>query len=323
MTNKPVSSIDQLVEIPRRVWRRFVDSGGLVHMEPLEFLAPIKSVRLDMEEPQLAVDRQRNRYKRLISELFPVAEVEEFIVDRMARGNFPMISPYDMNEKFSHVLQQMISEHRRLSLEPFDVLTNRKDIKGRSGLFHKDEIYFAAQLVGARPAIILSVLFLRKFLVEFALLLQTAGKGDSTSGWNESLDFFVASWNQNTFISMLYPAVTLHMKPRIDLSRVSVDEPEFTTSLTSQIINWMVINGAFSSHANKMQHGHSSRMSCAATGFLVEGIGKRGWLNKVFEKTVEYQDDAVMIHDLKRIQKHAALLASLLPRPWRETAPKD
>jgi hypothetical protein len=247
-------------------------------------------------------------FKRLIAELFPSADVERFINERLQVGNLPMLSRYDMREKFFRPLEALLAEPGRQG-DAFDLHCDRSRFRSSGRLFHHEEVCLAVRMLGLRPAISLSVLFLRKFLVEFGLLLQRVSQNNAPGAWQDSLQFFVNSWNQNTFVRVLYPALCLHLREHLDLSMASVDEPQFSQPRIRAALLWMVTQGAFQGRADPALHGHASKMHCAATGFLVDGIAKRGWLKAIFDEVVGQQDDPLTQFDLKRINHHAELLA--------------
>ena len=311
--NQPPSKIDDLATIPKQVWEQFVENGGLDAFETLDFLAPIKNDPLDAENAQQIVDQQRHRFKRLITNLFPAGEVERFILERIAHGNLPLITPYDMNQKFSHVFRDMISAKSEGNpVEAFDLEADRTTTRYAHGLYNKKEDLFSIRMLKLRPAVALSILFFRKYLVEFGVLLNRIAQQTLPEHWQGTIKFFTDSWNQNTFIRVLYPAICLHLYHQIDQSIESVECPELNQDLARDTCNWMVINNGFKGKANRQQHGHDSNMNCAATGFLVDGIGKRGWLTAVFDEVIKQRNDQLMVTDLKRIDNHANVLLKLI-----------
>ena len=57
-------------------------------------------------------------------------------------------------------------------------------------------------------------------------------------------------------------------------------------------------------------HGYEAKLSCAAAGMLNQALGKRGWLNTIFDKVVEDQ----------RIPRMAAYLEQVVVRGNRLAA---
>jgi hypothetical protein len=55
------------------------------------------------------------------------------------------------------------------------------------------------------------------------------------------------------------------------------------------VISWLTVKGFFVRQATAQWHGYDAKLSCAATGMLNQALGKRGWLNTIFDKVVADQ----------------------------------
>ena len=88
------------------------------------------------------------------------------------------------------------------------------------------EYGYAVQLLQLRPGLPLATLFLRGFLVLWARALGwEAGRSSLNAEQAPSFKFFFTSWYQAPLISIVYPSIALHLRPRIELGGKRIDEP--------------------------------------------------------------------------------------------------
>jgi hypothetical protein len=118
------------------------------------------------------------------------------------------------------------------------------------------------------------------------------------------------SWNQVSPVTVVYPSVALHLRPRIELTGKRVDEPAFTRSLMSEVMSWLTVKGFFARQATFESYGYDARLSCAAAGLMNHTLGKRGWLNRIFDKLVEDQQTPLMSKYLDRVVVRGNRLAA-------------
>jgi hypothetical protein len=274
--------------IPREVWRGFVDGGGLERVEPLRHFRALTTVRLDPATAQTEVDTQRQRFMRLIVELFPLDRVEAFIAAHLEAGVYPRLQTIHFDGGLMQPLASAIAREAEPVPAPFDLETDRSGRYGKARL-DASEYGYAAELLRLRPALALSTMFLRGFLEMWGHALAEASRGSLNAEQAPSYGFFLTSWNQGSMITVLYPSIALHLRPRIDLGGTRIDEPAFTRPLMSDVMAWLTVKGFFVRQAAAQWHGYDAKLSCAATGMLNQAVGKRGWLNAIFDKVVEHR----------------------------------
>ena len=312
MSNRPPMSVEAISRIPVEVWHDVFQRLG-DKLQPLDHTKPLKQVRLDPSTAQQVVDRQRHRFKLLIRELFPFDRVEAFLTNRLNQSNFPALTPYDMREKFIHAVRELLATRRTQTFEPFDLQFDRSELEG-SAAFAFKELDFAIRLLEKRPAIILSILFLRKFLVEYAFFIkQEAKKTVGNPELLKTIEYFCDSWNQNTYIKAVYPAFAIHVHAGETTEDNGNAEPLLDRELSKSVMDWLIHNGRFLGTASIKAHGYSAKLSCAATGFVSFGIGKKGWLNLIYDAVLRDCEDSLMIADLERVRNCGRHLLTMLP----------
>ena len=274
--------------IPREVWRGFVDGGGLDRVELLRYSRPLTTVRLDPATAQEETDNQRQRFKQLIVDLFPLDRVEAFIATNLTAGTYPVLQAFDFDAGLMQLLEKALAHKDEPLPAPFDLEAERMGQYGKPRL-DVSEYRYAVQLLQLRPGLALSIMFLRGFLVVWARALGEASRGSLNAEQAPSFRFFFDSWNQGSLVTILYPSIALHLRPRIELGGQRIDEPAFTRPLMNEVMSWLTTKGFFARHATSEWHGYDAKMSCAATGMMHQALGKRGWLNTVFDKVVEDQ----------------------------------
>jgi hypothetical protein len=295
--------------IPREVWRRFVDGGELDRVELMRYFRPLTSIRLDPATAQEEADDQRQRFKRLIVELFPLDRVEEFIALHLEAGIYPSIGAFDLNAGLTRLLEGELVREAEPVRVPFDLEAERMGPYGKPR-FDVSEYRYAVQLLQLRPGLALAILFLRGFFVIWAHVLGEACRSSLNAGQAPSFGFFLNNWNQGSLITALYPAIALHLRPRIELGQKQIDEPAFTRPLMSEVMSWLTAKGFFAHHTMIETCGYEARLSCAATGFMNQVLGKRGWLNAIFDQVVLDQHVPLMSKYLDRIVRRGNRLAA-------------
>ncbi len=296
--------------IPREVWRDFVDGGGLDRVELLRYFRPLLTIRLDPATAQEEADTQRQRFKRLIVELFPLDRVEAFIATLLEAGMYPRLHALDLDAGLMQPLEKMLVHEAEPLQAPFDLEAERGGPYGKPRL-DASEYGYAVQLLQLRPALALSTLFLRGFLVTWArALLWEASRGSLNAEQAPSFKFFFTSWYQSPLISILYPSIALHLRPRIELSGKRIDEPTFTRPLMSEVMSWLTTKGFFAQEAKAEWCGYQARLSCSATRMLHQALGKRGWLNTIFDNVVEDQGIPLLSTYLEQVVVRGNRLAA-------------
>ncbi|HVJ29221.1 MAG TPA: hypothetical protein VNA66_02850 [Gammaproteobacteria bacterium] len=157
--------------IPREVWRGFVDGGGLDRVELLRYFKPLLTVRLDPATAQEEADTQRQRFKRLIVELFPLDRVEAFVATLLQAGMYPRLQAFDLDAGLMQPLQKMLVHEAEPLQAPFDLEADRMGQHNKPRL-DASEYGYAVQLLQLRPGLALAILFLRGFLVLWARALR-------------------------------------------------------------------------------------------------------------------------------------------------------
>jgi hypothetical protein len=299
--------------IPREVWRRFVEGGGLDRVEPLRYFRPLTTVRLDPVTAQEDVDQQRQRFKRLIVELFPLDRVEAFVDAHLEAKAYPSIGAFDLNAGLKWPLQNALARETEPVQAPFDLEAGRMGPHGKPR-FDASEFRYAVSLLQLRPGLALAILFLRRFLAIWARALREASRGSLNAEEAPTFNFFLNSWNQVSLVTVVYPSIALHLRPRIELGGKRVDEPAFTRPLMSEVISWLTVKGFFARQATVQSYGYDAKLSCAATGLVNHTLGKRGWLNTIFENVVEDQHTPLMSKYLDRVVVRGNRLAAYADR---------
>jgi hypothetical protein len=295
--------------IPREVWRRFVDGGGLDRVEPMRYSRPMKTIRLDPVTAQQEVNDQRQRFKRLIAELFPLDRVEAFIDAHLEARIYPGIGAFDLNAGLMRPLEKALVNEAEPVETPFDLEAERMGQYGKPR-FDASEYRYAVALLQLRPGLALATLFLRGFFVIWARALAEASRSSLNAEQAPSFGFFFNSWNQASLITTLYPSIALHLRPRIELGGKRIDEPAFTRQLMGEVLAWLTAKGFFARQATVETFGYDAGLSCAATAIMNHALGKRGWLNTVFENVVEDQRIPLMSKYLERIVGRGNRLAA-------------
>jgi hypothetical protein len=298
-----------LYAIPREVWRRFVDGGGLDRVEPMRHFRPLTTIRLDPVTAQEDVDHQRQCFKRLIVELFPLDRIATFIVALLEAKTYPGIGTFDFNAGLKWPLQDALARETEPVQAPFDLEAERLGPHGKPR-FDTSEFRYAVALLQLRPGLALAILFLRRFLVIWAHALKDASRGSLNAAEAPTFSFFLNSWNQVSLIKVLYPSIALHLRPRIELSGKRIDEPAFTRPLMSEVMSWLTVKGFFARQATVEAYGYDAKLSCAAAGIMNHTLGKRGWLNTIFDKVVVDQRTPVISKYLDRVVVRGNRLAA-------------
>jgi hypothetical protein len=295
--------------IPREVWQRFVDGGGLDRVEPMRYFRPLTTIRLDPVTAQEDVDHQRQCFKRLIVELFPLDRIEAFIAALLKAKTYPSIGAFDLNAGLKWQLQNALARETEPVPAPFDLEAERMGPHGKPR-FDASELRYAVALLRLRPGLALAILFLRRFLVIWAHALKEASRGSLNAEEAPTFSFFLNSWNQISLVTVLYPSIALHLRPHIELAGKRIDEPAFTRPLMSDVMAWVTAKGYFARHATIEAYGYDARLSCAAAGIMNHTLGKRGWLNTIFDKVVEDQRTPLMSKYLDRVVVRGNRLAA-------------
>lgn len=105
--------------IPKEVWRGFVEGGGLERAELLRYFKLLTTVRLEPATAQEDADDQRQRFKQLIGDLFPLERVEAFIAAHLEVSMFPRLQAHDLDAEqipaMSAYLEQIVACGNRLT----------------------------------------------------------------------------------------------------------------------------------------------------------------------------------------------------------------
>jgi len=299
--------------IPQEVWCRFEASGGPDRVEPMRFLQPLTTVRLEQATAQQEADAQRHRFKRLIDELFLLDPVEAFIATNLEARAYPNIGSFDFSTGLMRPLEHALTREAKPVPVPFDLDVERMESTGKPR-FDASEYRYAVELLKLRPALALAILFLRGYLVIWARALGDASRDSLTASQAPSFRFFMNAWGQSTLITGLYPAIALHLKPLIGLDAKRIDEPAFTRELMSDVMAWLTAKHFFTHHTTVESCGYDARLACAATGFMNQSLGRRGWLNMIFDKVVEDQRLPQMSKCLERVVARGNRLAAFAGR---------
>jgi hypothetical protein len=299
--------------IPREVWRGFVDGGGLDRVELLRYSRPLTTVRLDPATAQVEADDQRQRFKQLIVDLFPLDRVEAFIATLLETSTYPRLQAFDFDAGLTQLLEKPFVHEVEPLQAPFDLEVERMGQYGKPRL-DVAEYRYAVQLLQLRPGLALAIMFLRSFFVIWARALAEASRSSLNAEQAPSFKFFFDSWNQGSLITILYPSIALHLRPRIELGGKRIDEPAFTRPLMSEVMSWLTTKGFFARQATVQWHGYDAKMSCAATGMMHQALGKRGWLNTLFDKVVENQRIPDMSTYLEQVVVRGNRLAAFAER---------
>ena len=86
-------------------------------------------------------------------------------------------------------------------------------------------------------------------------------------------------------------------------------------------MSWLTAKGFFARQAAVEWHGYDARLSCAATGMLNQALGKRGWLNTIFDKVVEHQRIPLMATYLEQVVVRGNRLAAFAEQAQARTVP--
>jgi hypothetical protein len=299
--------------IPREVWRGFVDGGGLERVEPLRYHKALTAVRLDPATAQEEADTQRQRFKRLIAELFPLDRVEAFVAVHLDAGTYPHLQALHFDGSLMKPLGNALTRESEPLPAPFDLEAQRSGPYGKPRL-DASEYRYAIQLLQLRPGLALSTLFLYGFFGMWGHALAEASRGSLNPEQERSFGFFFTSWNQGSLVSVLYPSIALHLRPRIELGGKRIDEPAFTRPLMSEVMSWLTTMGFFARQTMVEWYGYEAKLSCAATGMLHQALGKRGWLNTIFDKMVEHQRLPLMAAYLEQVVARGDQLAAFAER---------
>jgi hypothetical protein len=308
-----------LQAIPRELWRDFVAGGGLERVEPLRYHRALTTVRLDTATAQSEADTQRQRFKRLIAELFPLEHVEAFIGAHLEARTYPHLQPLHFDGSLMKPLENALIREVEPLPAPFDLEGDRSGPYGKPRL-DASEYRYAVQLLQLRPGLALSTLFLFGFFGMWGHALAEASRGSLNPEQAASFGFFFSSWNQGSLISVLYPSIALHLRPRIELGGKRIDEPAFTRPLMSEVVSWLTTKGFFARQTSVEWYGYEARLSCAATGMLHQALGKRGWLNTIFDKLVADQRLPLMSTYLEQVVARGNLLAAFADQARRPDA---
>ena len=302
--------------IPREVWRGFVDGGGLERVEPLRYTRALTTVRLEPATAQEEVDLQRHRFKRLIVELFPLDRVEEFIDAHLKVRIYPHLQELHFDGGLMQPLQNALVREVEPLPAPFDLEAQRSGPYGKPR-FDAAEYRYAIELLQLRPALALATMFLYGFFGMWGhALAEAASRSSLSAAQAPGYKFFFTSWNQGSLLTVLYPSIALHLRPLIVLGAKRIEEPAFTRALVSDVMSWLTVRGFFTRQASAEWYGYDAKLSCAATGMLNQALGKRAWLNTIFDKVVEDRRLPLMSAYLQEVVVRGDRLAA-----FRERAP--
>jgi hypothetical protein len=299
--------------IPREVWRGFVDGGGLERVEPLRYHRALTSVRLDPATAQAEADTQRQTFKRLIAELFPLERVEAFIAAHLHAHTYPHLQALHFDGSLMKPLGNALTREVEPLPAPFDLEAERPGPYGKPRL-DSAEYRYAIQLLQLRPGLALATLFLYGFFGMWGHALAEVSRGSLNPEQARSYGFFFSSWNQGSLVSVLYPSIALHLRPRIELGAKRIEEPAFTRPLMIEVVSWLTTRGFFARQTSVEGYGYEAKLSCAATGMLHNALGKRGWLNTIFDKLVEDQRLPLMSTYLEQVVARGNVLADFAER---------
>jgi hypothetical protein len=299
--------------IPQEVWRGFVEGGGFDRFEAMRYFRPLTGIRLDPATAQEEADNQRRRFMRLIVELFPLDRIEAFIARSLEATAYPNLRTFDLNAGLMRPLENALVREAERVQAPFDLEAERMGRYGKPR-FDATEYRYAVTLLQLRPGLALATLFLRGFLVIWARALGEAGRSSLNAEQAPSFSFFLNSWGQATLVTALYPSIALHLRSRIELAEKRIDEPAFTRPLMSEVMSWLTVKGFFAHQTSVESCGYEARLSCAAAGILNQGLGKRGWLNTIFDKMVEDQRLPLMSKCLEGVVARGNRLAAFADR---------
>ena len=286
--------------IPKEVWRGFVEGGGLERVELLRYFKALTTVRLEPATAQEDADDQRRRFRQLINDLFPLDRVEAFIAAHLEVSMFPRLQAHDLDAGLLQLLEKALAWEVEPLPAPFDLEAERMGPYGKPR-FDGSEYRYAIQLLQQRPGLALAIVFLRGYFVNWARAMEAASRGSLNAEQAPTFKFFFDSWHQGSLITALYPSIALHLRPRIELAGKRIAEPAFTRPLMTEVISWLTTKGFFARHATAEWHGYDAKMSCAATGMLHQALGKRGWLNTIFDGVVAHQRIPAMAAYLEQI----------------------
>lgn len=295
--------------IPREIWRGFVDGGGLERAEPLRYHRALTTVPLDPATAQEEVDTQRQRFRRLIAELFPLDRVEEFIATHLEAGSYPHLQAFHFDAGLMQPLAYLLAHETEPVQASFDLEAERSGPYGKPRI-DASECRYAVHLLQLRPALALAIMFFRGFLEIWAHALGEASRGSLNAEQAPGFNFFFTSWSQNSLVTVLYPSIALHLRPRIELGGKRTEEPAFTRPLMIEVMSWLTSRSFFARQAKVKWHGHGAKWSCAAMGMLNQALGKRGWLNIIFDKVVEDRPIPIMSSYLEQVAMRGKRLAA-------------
>lgn len=299
-----------LQAIPREVWRGFVQSGGLERVEPLRHARALTTVRLDPATAQEEVDTQRQRFKRLIVELFPLERVEEFIGAHLRVNVYPHMQEIHFDGGLMQPLRNALVREIEPLPAPFDLAAERNGPYGKPRL-DATEYRYAVELLRVRPSLALATMFLYGFFGMWGhALKEAASRSPLPAEHAPSFAFFFTSWNQGSLLSVLYPSIALHLRPHIELGVTRIDEPAFTRTLMGEVMTWLTVKGFFVRQATAEFYGYDAKLSCAATGMMNVALGKRGWLNTIFDKLVQDRHRPLMAAYLEQVVARGDWLAA-------------
>jgi hypothetical protein len=218
------------------------------------------------------------------------------------------VGAFDLKAGLMRLLENALAREAEPMQAPFDLEAERTGRHGKPA-FDTSEYRYAVQLLQLRPGLALATLFLRGFLVMWASALGETSRSSLNAAQAPSFSFFFNNWNQDSLVTVLYPAIALHLRPRIELGEKRIAEPAFTPPLMSEVMSWLTAKGYFARHARVELFGYDARLSCAAAGVLNQALGKRGWLNTIFDKVVEDQSMPFISRNLERVVVRGNLLA--------------
>ena len=251
--------------IPREVWRGFVDGGGLDRVELLRYHRALTTVRLDPATAQEEADNQRQRFRQLIVELFPLDRVEAFIAAHLEARTYPRLQAIDLDAGLMQPLEKALVREAEPVQAPFDLEAERIGPYGKPRL-DASEYRYAVQLLQLRPGLGLATMFLCGFLVIWAHALGEASRGSLNPEQAPSFGFFFTSWAQGSLLTVLYPSIALHLRPRIELGGKRIDEPAFTRPLMSEVISWLTVKGFFVRQTSVEGYGYEAKCPAQRPG---------------------------------------------------------
>ena len=149
-------------------------------------------IGLDPATAQEEVNNQRQRFSRLIAELFPLDRVEAFIARHLEAKTYPTIGAFDLNAGLKRLLENELTSKAGPVQAPFDLESERMGQYGKPR-FDASEYRYAVQLLQLRPGLALAILFLRGFLVIWARALGEASRSSLNAEQAPSYSFFLNS----------------------------------------------------------------------------------------------------------------------------------